>query len=484
MSTPQTAHPNISREDLLRAIEIAKELERRQVENKLAYYKAYPFQSRFHATGLDASQRLLMAANRVGKSFTGAMELAMHLTGLYPEDWNGRRFIRKPILAWACGASTETTRDIVQSELVGESSDPAAWGTGSIPKHLIVDSTRKPGVPNAKNSVTVKHSSGGISRLVFKSYEMGAEKFMGKSVDIIWLDEEPPQSIYTQCVTRTTNTHGMVYLTFTPEAGMTDVVAQFTNDLRRGQSLTTASWDDAPHLDEDAKTQILAALPEWERDMRSKGIPLLGSGLVYPVPEEDISVEPFPIPDHWPKICGLDFGWDHPSAAVWVAWDRDEDVVYVYDSYRASHRTPEEHAAEINRRANVPVVWPHDGNRRDGMGGPTLRDQFAKCGVNMLLEHFRNPLAVGEKKGSNSVEAGIMDVLDRMKSGRFKIFRTLNEVWEEFRMYHRKEGKRIEKHDDLMDAMRYAALSLERGECVGEDNRWSSDIKYESLGII
>ena len=77
-----------------------------------------------------------------------------------------------------------------------------------------------------------------------------------------------------------------------------------------------------------------------------------------------------------------------------------------------------------------------------------------------------------------------MDVLDRMKSGRFKIFRTLNEVWEEFRMYHRKEGKRIEKHDDLMDAMRYAALSLERGECVAEDNRWSSDIKYESLGII
>ena len=214
--------------------QIISTLKKRQEENRLNYYKPYRFQTNFHETGVEANQRLLMAANRVGKSFVGAMEMAIHLTGLYPEWWVGRRY-KEPIRAWVCGASNETTRDICQRELFGQPDNPRDKGKGSIPKHLIGETTRKPGVPNAHSSVLVKHSSGGWSRVAFKAYEMGAEKFMGESIDLVWLDEEPPQDIYSQCVTRTLDRQGMVYMTFTPESGVTEVVQSFTSDLKPGE---------------------------------------------------------------------------------------------------------------------------------------------------------------------------------------------------------------------------------------------------------
>ena len=148
---------------------ILSTLKKRHEEVRLNYYQPYGFQKRFHKTGSEANQRLLMAANRVGKSYVGAMEMAIHLTGLYPDWWEGKRF-SKPIRAWVCGASNETTRDICQKELFGQPDNPRDVGKGSIPNHLIGETTRKPGVPNAHTSVLVKHSTGGWSRVAFKAY--------------------------------------------------------------------------------------------------------------------------------------------------------------------------------------------------------------------------------------------------------------------------------------------------------------------------
>ena len=164
-------------EQLERAVEIARELEKRKAMNRLKHYKPYEYQQKFHNTV--ASQRLLMAGNRIGKSFCGAMEMAYHLTGKYPDWWTGRKFT-KPIRAWAGGSSNETTRDICQKELLGQPDDPTARGTGSIPFDDIGEATRKPGVPNAHNSVVVRHKSGGWSRLAFKAYEMEKKNGWGK----------------------------------------------------------------------------------------------------------------------------------------------------------------------------------------------------------------------------------------------------------------------------------------------------------------
>jgi phage terminase large subunit-like protein len=448
--------------DIERAVEIARELQYRKDTNRMAFYEPYEYQKKFH--NAKAQQRLLMAGNRIGKSFCGAMEMAFHLTGQYPDWWNGRRFNR-PIRAWAGGASNETTRDICQKELVGQPDDPSAKGTGSIPLKYIGETVRKAGVPNALNSLVIKHVTGGWSRLAFKAYEMGKEKWMGESLDVIWLDEEPPSSIYTQSLTRTADKGGIVYMTFTPENGMTETVAQFVNDLRDGQALIQAGWDDAPHMTDTVRDQILAALPPHERKMREQGIPQLGSGLVFPLPESQMVCDPIEIPTYWPRICGIDFGWDHPTAAAWVAWDRDSDIIYIYDTYAMSQEAVPIHASAIKSKGNwIPVIWPMDGRQADKGSGKSLTEQYRSEGVNMTREHFSNPPQQGQKEGSggNSVEAGVQEIYTRLMTNRLKIFNNQSKLLEELRMYHRKDGKIVTKNDDVISAMRYAVMSVRK----------------------
>ena len=154
-------------DNLAKALEIAKELQRRNNTNRMKFYHPYTYQQKFH--NANAQQRLLMAGNRVGKSFCGAMEMAYHATGKYPDWWRGRKFTQ-PVRAWVGGVSNETTRDVCQKELIGQPDDPSARGTGSIPLDDIKETIRKPGVPNALNSVIIRHITGGYSRIGFKAY--------------------------------------------------------------------------------------------------------------------------------------------------------------------------------------------------------------------------------------------------------------------------------------------------------------------------
>ena len=481
-------------QDINRKLELLREQKKRLRFNRIDQYDPYPYQQQFHETGKDSNQRLLMAANRIGKSFCGAAEMSYHLRGIYPDWWKGRRY-DQPITAWAGGVSNETTRDIVQAELLGSPDDPDAFGSGAIPKNYIIKTERKPGVPNAKSVALIRHVSGGNSSLHFKAYEMGVEKWQGRSVDVVWLDEEPSRDIYSQAVTRTLDRRGMVYMTFTPEAGMTETVAAFMNRIQAGQSLVNATWDDASekiksmkgqqgHLSEAVMEQILSAYSPHEREMRRYGRPSIGSGLIFPVDEEKIIIDPIAIKDHWPRIAAIDFGWDHPTAVVWCAVDRDEDVFYVYDCHRESKASPAVHAQTIRSRPHfIPIAYPHDGNRRDSMGNPGLADQYRNLGCNFLLEHFSNPPALGNNKGSNSIEEGLMAMLQSMEAGNFKVFSTLSSWFEEFRMYHRKGGKVVPFRDDLMSATRYAFQS-QRFAVSGSDPAWTQDITYKNYGIV
>lgn len=170
-----------------------------------------------------------MAGNQLGKTLAGSMEVALHLTGDYPDWWPGRRF-EVPARWWAAGETRVSTRDSVQKLLIGPPEIEEEWGTGSIPGDAIKDLTRGVGVPNGLDSVTVKHVSGGASTLLFKAYEQGRAKWQADTLHGVWFDEEPPQDIYTEGLTRTNATDGIVFLTFTPLKGMSDVVQMFLSD--------------------------------------------------------------------------------------------------------------------------------------------------------------------------------------------------------------------------------------------------------------
>jgi phage terminase large subunit-like protein len=438
-------------------VRLAKELDRRKAHDRLGHYKPYAKQREFHTAGaLPVYERLFMAGNQLGKTVAGAAEMAIHLTGRYPSWWQGRRW-DSAISALAGSESAELTKVGVQRLLVGPPEQEGEWGTGFIPKDAILDTSRKAGVPDALDSVIVKHVNGGASRLGFKSYDQGRAKWQADTVDYVWFDEEPPEDVYSEGRTRTNATKGSVTLTFTPLKGMSNVVRRFLTEKSQHRHVTTMTIRDVEHFTPEDIKRIEGGYLEHERDARTSGIPILGSGRVFPVSDAQVLVSPFRVPDHWPRLGGLDFGWDHPTAAVEVAWDRDHDIVYVLREHRASKMTPDEHSLVIGPKkwGRIKWAWPHDGHVSDKGSGLGLAKQYRKAGLDMLDSHALWP------DGSNSTEVGVMEMLTRMHDGRWKVFDGMCPNWmEEFRLYHREDGKLVKEMDDLLCASRYALMML------------------------
>jgi len=403
----------------------------------------YPRHLEFLAAGASYRERLFMAGNRTGKTEAGAYEMALHLTGKYPAWWTGKRF-EKAVQAWACGTTNGTTRDIVQEKLLGPE---GAHGTGMIPAGLIAKVSNKQGLPNAADTIAVKHVSGHRSHVSFKSYESGRKAFEGAAVHVIWLDEESPLDVYIECLYRTATTGGILYTTFTPLAGMSDVVKSFeepeSDEARAVKHVTRCDWEQVPHLDAAAKAQLIASTPPYQRDARTKGIPQLGAGAIYPVAESEIVVPYFEIPAHWPRSYGMDVGWNR-TAVVCGALDRENGVAYLYHEYYRAQAEPVIHAAGIKALGEwIQGVVDPGCLGSSQIDGRTLMEMYAGLGLSL-------------QPANPSVEAGLYEVWNALSTGRLRVFDTLPNWLSEFRKYHRDEKGRIVKKDDhLMDATRY-----------------------------
>ena len=224
------------------------------------------------------------------------------------------------------------------------------------------------------------------------------------------------------------------------------------------RAVIIATIDDAKHFTDEDRARIIASYSPHEREARAKGIPVLGSGRIFPIPEEDVACDVIrdkDVPRHWKRLGAMDFGWDHPFAAVELLWDADADVVYVSRTLRQRQLTPALAGLALKPWGDLIWMWPRDGRRDTQEGaGIALAKQFETAGLKLWHEHaqFRD--------GSVSVEAGLMDMLDRMQTGRFKVFRHLSDWFEEFRLYHREDGKIVKLMDDLMSATRYGVMML------------------------
>jgi len=469
-----------------RIVELLREQEKSVLEHQINYYDPYAYQLAFHN---DSEKfRCLRAANRIGKTHSGGAELSYHATGLYPEWWQGRRF-DKPVKAVCGGKNNEKTRDIIQAALFGDPTDVNAWGTGWIPKKLIGRAMRKPGVPDAKYHVLVKHVSGGYSKISMLAYDMGKETWMAHKADVNWLDEEPPEDILSQAVRSIIDTGGIIYMTFTPENGTTGVVKMVQDQW----SMHEAGWKDVVgddfiidtaslhyefktkhtrkgrrgHLTKTKIIDAIKAMMPHEIKMRAEGIPLLGTGLVFPYSESDITYEAFDLPAHWPRIAGIDFGYTHHTAVVWMALNPETNTIYIYDAVKINKREINEIAPFLIARPSlwVPIAWPHDGNKNFGMGG-SIQKQYRDYGINLLDDHFTNPPKDNQIEGTGGIQImpGIVEMANRFNDGRLKVASHLFEWLEEFRNYHHKDNKIVDRDDDLMAATRYGVQSIRFAE--------------------
>lgn len=413
----------------------------------------YNLHKDFFNAGSQFIERAMIAGNRVGKSVAGAFETTCHATGLYPDWWEGKRY-HKPIMIWVGGDTSNTCRDIIQFKLLG---DIGEIGTGMIPKDLIVDTSTRRNVPNGIETIRVRHVSGGYSTIVIKTYEQGRQAWQGTEVDFIWIDEECPEDVYGEAIIRTMTTGGSIILTFTPLSGLTPLVVSFLDSDQWSEAqfpkyVVKIRWADVPHLSEAAIAKMLEATPENMRLARSQGDPTVGDGMIYPLPLDHILVDDFRLPKYFPKAYGMDVGWN-ATAAVFGAWDRDNDIIYIYSEYKQGKADPLIHASGIRSRG----TWLR------GAIDPASRISGQADGAK-LFEMYSTSLERGGgglklMLAANAVESGIFSVWERLQSGRLKIFRSCTQLQREYTLYHRKDGKVVKLHDHLLDSLRYLVAS-------------------------
>ena len=376
---------------------------------QLLFYKPYEQQFRFHAAERIAQEILFLGGNRTGKTMCGCLATVAHVTGMYPKWWPGHVF-EKPIDAWVIGKSNKVVRESLQKQYY--LGDRRKGTIGFIHPSLILDIDKAQGVPGLIDTVYVKHVlSGGVSKLGFKSNQQSQDEFSADKKDLIHVDEEMKMSNYMEARMRTTETEpgfrGLIIVTMTPLKGYTKLIQHFLDGRSAEHEQDKrwhimASWSDNPFLTEEEKKRLLSGMSPHEIEARTKGIPYMGSGKVYPIPEAMITCIPFEIPKHWPRVYGLDFGWSKPTAVIFGAYDRDNGILYLYGEYYVSKLTPQKHADNLIERGIswMPGVYDPAGEiSRQGDGEKVAR-LFRAAG-------FKNMVPA-----NNSVEEGVLKVLE------------------------------------------------------------------------
>ncbi len=433
--------------------------------------KWYDWQmSAFYST---ASQTMTLAGNRSGKTMSAAYHFACDVTGDYPDWWDGPKF-PWGLNALCLGVDNGQLKAVLQTQLFGEiDEETKKFKGGWIHTSEIEAVEWSPHTTGLAKRVTVRHARG-KSYVVLRAYTQsktgqGTLSFAGTSIDLILVDEQPPDQLIGQLVTRTMTGNrgkgGVIRYTMTPELGMTKLVTTFTENRQDNQKLIgPIAWSQCPHLTPEVQASILSGIPEHEREMRSKGVPFFGSGLVYPIPEERITCDPFQLSEMpWIKVLrAMDLGIAHPTAIVWLGWDPEFDVIYVMRDYSEKGREAAVHASVANSfLPYAPMVIPPDIDQTEKGSGKTVRKFYNDAGLKHTID-FENP------DGSRYVEPGIMDLFERMRTDRFKVFRGCEHVLREMRMYHRKEGKLVKENDDALDAVRYGSMMIKtRGVKLG-----------------
>jgi phage terminase large subunit-like protein len=471
--------------EVLRAKREAKRL------NRLRDHKLYAVQSDVVRATADHAEVAFRAGNQQGKTLTFSYIVSVFATGLYPPDWKGRRF-DGPTRGWVVGESTTAVRDVAQKYLAGvEGGEP-----GFIPPDRIVKAIMGHGAGGGIDKLLVRHISGGVSEITFKSYDQDRAKLQGSTLDWIWCDEEPPLEHYSECLARTIATRGLMLVSFTPLYGSGRILPRFTDrsaEAVKHRRMIHGRADDALHLQDPAERErLIAMFPAHERQARIDGLPIYGSGAVF----EDVTwpqiVAPFVYRDGkiihekfgefdtsgiaW--LWAIDFGIAHPFAAVLLAYDGAEDTIYVMAEVKISGGTPPVHVSRMRALArnlgDVRVAWPHDGSQREKGDGETLSSKYKAEGLNMLPQHATH------KSGGYFTEPGIMEMLTRFRDGRLKVAPNLVLWREEFEMYHRKDGLIVKENDDLMSATRIGVMQIRsakpptdvyRGVVVGDAGR-------------
>lgn len=448
--------------------------------NKLEFIKPYPYQLKFMDASAHYKIRANRSSNRCGKSFSACLELAQHLTGRYQDYFTGERIKDSGHEFWCVGVDLSSVARVLQKELIGTEDIRVEdkIGTGMIPRDCIA--TDLPMIKDGSRlvSVQIKHVDGGYNTLKFWGSNNEAA-MMGSSVKFVLVDEEPPynsQELLSQLITRTATTQGHILLSFTPEQGYTALNNMLDNDTTGQIYLQTTTWDDVPHLTEEDKKRLLAGIPAWQHDMRSKGIPFQGSGAVFNADEKTYLYDTLDYNNPSLEVNhSCDFGITTDASVIMTSMiDNSTGIIYIDDEIYLDQsqeaRAPDNMARCIidGHYPNSPVIVPHDSGLKstNPQAKARIMEQYGVVNLNL----HKNPPSINRNNDSPSAIIPALDLMAlMMRDGRLKINKRCVSLLKEIRGYYyqSKTGGGVvpvgSNGDHAIDATRYGVCGLLRG---------------------
>lgn len=402
----------------------------------------------------------IFGSNRSSKTLTLAYIFSNWLMAEYPAWWDGWAPIH-PVRTWLAGETGELVRDSLQQYLIGTKEREGL--DCLIPRDRIHDISYRSKPTGFAERAIIKTANGGLSTVEFKTYDQARERFASATLDAVGLDEEPKGGIFSEARTRCLTTGGRVITAFTSLKGITPLIETIAPEFAGGERLdpketgrinVIIGWDDIPTsvFSEKDRRELKASYMPHEVIPRTTGVPSIGQGLVYPIPESEFVIPDMEIPDHWPRLFAMDPGFDAPTAISWWAYDSDSDALYQYAEHYVRFMPIAVHADAIHAKGDwMPGVFDYAG------GNITDGKQVGK----EYRSKVRNPLHNANK----SVSMGHLAVWDRLQTGRFFVFQSLRHTRSEFRQYHRDEKGRIaDTPHHILDTWRYATLGVQHAK--------------------
>jgi phage terminase large subunit-like protein len=464
----------------IKQMKVARDVIAKEMQfNTLKWFRPFKYQTAFFNTGSTHTRRGMIAANRAGKTIASTYETAYHLTGRYPKDWKGKVW-DKPIIAMCAGESWEQVAKTLQSKLLGCDDIKQSYklGTGSIPRESIDEKSIRTDGANVL-AIEVWHSSGGKSKLYFSNYTQQVRHLQGFELDLVVLDEQPPDETFSELVVRTASRNGQVLCSFTPLKGMTSLVRKFWDKIE-GYTHIRVTWNDVP-IDNEwgevffaqaERDQLERDFMPWERECRMNGIPLVGKGIVFPMMEwptyksTDIDLK---TNDKLERLISFDLGIrNDPTVISFFFRDPVEEIIYLHRQVKiAQGETPDEyiHYLMDKESKGVPIALPHDAAQA---GRYTLTEQSVRevfednYGLNCIPGAILNP-ANDQGRVTNHIAYGINTIRMGMERGTFRINESCIEFLDEARNYAIDDAGKFLGKDDHIDSARIGVLALIQG---------------------
>ena len=486
-----TAINQFNAETRARLAELSESIAVDMEYNQLRYFRPFPHQSRFFATG-GSSRRGILAANRIGKTVSTCYEAAMHLTGRYPTWWNGQKY-DKPITAMVAGESWGQVALVLQQELLGtpDIKITKQLGTGAIPRDCIVNETMRNDGANCMG-VEIRHTSGQNSYLLFANYTQEVRQMQGFKINLAIFDEQPPDDFFSEIVTRTATTQGQVLCSFTPLKGLNGLVSKFWYG-EDGYEHIRVSWDDVPEYDpwgepfllNETRRQLERDYLPHERDARRNGIPVMGKGAVFQIrnwPTYKTGEYDFKAMNNIERVIALDLGLVNDKTVIsYMFYNRREQQAWLHSQIVVKGTEEANPMSYINHlmRPEVfgcPIVLPADASTkgRYTMSAQSIRELFEEYELNVYHKPIMNPQD-SEGRTTNHKSYGVNIMRQMLEIGTLMVNENCTEFLKEAQNYYVDQHGRFSDPDDAIDSARYALLGCLQGICEPYDGRTPQD---------